>query len=64
VIARVLVLRNDALKAELASVPEHERAILLLHVLVQPQARRCPHEYGGECRLADFERIKPKRSPG
>src|ERR1700731_3051996 len=30
IVRRVLVLRNDALKAELASVLEHERAILLL----------------------------------
>ena len=38
-IARVLALQHDALQTELASVLEHERAVRLFHVLVEPQPR-------------------------
>jgi len=40
-VARVLVLRHDALKPQLAGVLEYERAVFLLDVLVPPQAGRC-----------------------
>jgi hypothetical protein len=34
---RVALLRHDALKAELASVREHERAVVVVEVLVEAQ---------------------------
>jgi hypothetical protein len=53
------MLRHDALKPELAGMVEHQRAILL-HVLVQSQARSCSREYPGECSLARAQRLKAK----
>jgi hypothetical protein len=41
-------------------VREHERAVLLVHVLVQSQTRRCSGEHLGECSLARAQRLKAK----
>jgi len=54
---RVPSLRHDALKAHLAGVKEDERALLVVEVLVEAQARRRPPEEARERRLAHCERV-------
>jgi hypothetical protein len=58
-VARVLPLRHDALKAHLASVREHERAVLLVEVLIEARPGRRASEQAGKRRLAHRERITP-----
>jgi hypothetical protein len=43
----------------LQGVVEHERAVFL-HVLIQPQSRRCSRKQRGKRSLAHLERIEPK----
>src|SRR5207342_1531894 len=58
-VGRVLRLRHDALKAHLASVREHERAVLLVEVLIEAKPGRRASEQAGKRRLAHRERITP-----
>src|ERR1700731_4110752 len=49
-VGRVLPLRHDALKAHLASVREHERAVLLVEVLIEAKPGRRASEQAGTAR--------------
>jgi hypothetical protein len=46
-------------RPSLAGVVEHERPIFL-HVLIQPQSRRCSRKQRGKRSFAHLERIEPK----
>jgi hypothetical protein len=61
-IGRVLPLRDDAFKAELAGVREHGRAIVL-EMFVEQNARRRPGQERGERRLAGYEGSRRRSSP-
>src|ERR1700730_14345668 len=57
---RVLALRHDPLKPHLAGVRKHERAILVVEVLVEAQPRCRTPEQARERRLAHCERVAPQ----
>jgi hypothetical protein len=59
-IVRVLALRHDPLKPHLAGVRKHERAILVVEVLVEAQPRCRTPEQARERRLAHCERVAPQ----
>jgi len=59
-VARVLVLRHDAFKPQLAGVLEYERAVFPLDVLVPPQAGRCSQEQRGKRTFARLQGVEPK----
>ena len=54
-------LRDDALKAHLAGVPEHALAIVG-EVLVQTQPQKAPTQQARERRLARLDRLAPQVS--
>src|SRR3984893_2970822 len=53
-VGRVLPLRHHALKAHLASVREHERAVLLVEVLIEPKPGRRASEQAGTARTTPW----------
>jgi hypothetical protein len=57
---RVLALRHDALKTQLAGVREHQRAVRVVEVLVEAQSWRRASEQAGERRFAHRERVAPQ----
>ena len=57
---RVLALRHDPLKPHLAGVRKHERAILVVEVLVEAQPGCRTLEQARERRLAHCERVAPQ----
>jgi hypothetical protein len=59
-IGRVTPFRHDAFEPELAGVLEHERAVRLLHVLVEAKARRRTREHARKRRPALCEQVAPQ----
>ena len=54
---RIAPLRDDALKPEPAGMLEHEPAVVMVQMLVEPQAWRGAREQAGQRRLAHGKRI-------
>ena len=61
-IGRAEPLRDDALAAELAGVLEHDHALRMFKVFVQPQAWSALPQDARERCLADLDRLPPKVS--
>jgi hypothetical protein len=59
-VARVLALRHDTLKTQLAGVREHQRAVRVVEVLVEAQARRRAPQQARQSGLAHRERVAPQ----
>jgi hypothetical protein len=55
----MLALRDDAFRAELAWVTEHDRSILI-EVFIQSDARPCTRDHAGKRSLAHLQRIAPE----
>ena len=55
-----LPLRHNAFEPESAGVREDKRAVLLVHVLVETQPRRCAREQAGERGLSYREQFLPQ----
>jgi hypothetical protein len=62
-VGRVLPLRHDALKAHLASVREHERAVLLVQVLIEARPGRRASEQAGKRCLAHRQKVGENDAP-
>jgi hypothetical protein len=59
-VGRILSLGDDAFEAHLAGVAEYHLAVIVLDVLVEPQAGRGLGQHRGECRLANLQRVPPQ----